>query len=305
MTLNTAVLGANGIPGTSLGLVVERASRSALARLSPEKPTLFGPVQGATFSSTPRAQVVGEGEAKSSSDVELVPFKADPIKVQTSVRVSNEFQWADDDYKMQIIDGAVVPVIGDSISRAVDLLAFHGVNPATGEVTPKMPKYLAQATNTVEMEGKPTAETVQAIGLVLKGGGAPNGIALDSGFGFDLATEINPATNTELNPSLGFGQDIASFRGLRTVSGTTVAGTPEATDSKIRAIVGDWSQIRWGFQRQIPMELIKYGNPDNIYDESGKPRDLAGHNEVLLRVEAVLYVAVGNLNRFALIKDAA
>ena len=301
-TLNTSAL---NIPGTSLGIVTERASRSVLARLSPEKPTLFGPVHGATFSSTPRAQVVGEGEAKSGSDVEFTPFKADPIKVQTSVRVSDEFTWADEDYRLGVIDEAVAPAIGDSISRAIDLLGFHGVNPYTGQVTPKMPKYLSQATNTVEVNGKPTAEMVQAVGLVLKGGGAPNGIALDGGFGFDLATEINPATNTELNPSMGFGQDIASFKGIATAAGSTVSGVPEIADSKIRAIVGDWSQVRWGFQRQIPMELLRYGNPDNVYGEDGKPRDLAGHNEVMLRVEAVLYIAVGNLNRFALVKDAA
>ena len=292
------------VPGTSLGVIVERASRSTLAQLAPERPTLFGPVHGATFSSTPKAQVVGESEAKLGSDVSLVPFKADPIKIQTSVRVSDEFIWADNDYRLQIIDEAVAPAIGDSISRAVDLLGYHGVNPYTGIVTNKMPKYLAQASTVgVSVAGKPTSEVIEAVGQVMANGGVVNGIAFDSHFGFSLATEINPITGTELNPGMGFGGNLQSFRGISVASGSTVSGRPEISDSGIRAIVGDFSQVRWGFQRRIPLELIRYGNPDNVFDNEGKARDLSGHNEVLLRAEAVLYIAVGDLSRFSLVED--
>lgn len=304
-TLNTSALSdedSSLVPGTSLGVIVERASRSTLAQLAPEKPTLFGPVTGATFSSTPRAQVVGESEAKLGSDVSLVPFKADPIKIQTSVRVSDEFLWADDDYRLQIIDEAVAPAIGDSISRAVDLLGYHGVNPYTGAPTAKMPNCLAMASTAgVVTANKPTSEVITAVGQVMANGGVVNGIAFDSHFGFSLATEINPKTGTELNPGMGFGGDLQSFRGIRVASGSTVSGRPEISDSGIRAIVGDFSQVRWGFQRRIPLELIRYGNPDNVFDGTGKARDLAGHNEVLLRAEAVLYIAIGDLSRFSLV----
>lgn len=306
-TLDTSMLSnenGNLIPGTSLGVIVERASRSTLAQLSPEKPTLFGPVHGATFSGTPKAQVVGESEAKLASDVSLVPFKADPIKIQTSVRVSDEFTWADNDYRLQVIDDAVAPAIGDSISRAVDLLGYHGVNPYTGQVTAKMPKYLAQATNVVTVADAPTAEVIEAVGLVMANGGIANGIAFDSHFGFSLATQINPVTGTELNPGMGFGGNLSSFRGINVATGSTVSGRPEIEDSGIRAIVGDFSQVRWGFQRRIPLTLHTAGNPDNVFDEDGKARDLAGHNEVLLRAEAVIYIAVGDLARFSLAKEA-
>ena len=304
MTLQTGALNAGGvnfIPGESLGIIVERASRSTLASLSPEKPTLFGPVTGATFSGTPKAQVVGESEAKSGSDVSLTPFKAEPIKIQTSVRVSDEFTWADADYRLGVLDDAVAPAIGDSLSRAIDLLAYHGINPYTGLVTAKMPKYLSQTTNKVITAGTPTSELIEAVGMVMANGGVANGIAFDSHFGFSLATEINPVTGTELNPGMGFGGDVQRFRGINTAAGSTVSGRPEVADTGLRAIVGDYGQVRWGFQRQIPLEMIKYGNPDNVFDVDGKARDLAGHNEVLLRAEAVLYVAIGDLSRFALV----
>lgn len=289
--LNSSTL---AIPGTSLGVVTERASLSTLAQLSPERPTLFGPVTGATFTGTPRAQVVGESEAKESSEVTFETFKADPIKIQTSVRVTDEFIWGDEDYRLNVLDGVIAPAIGDSISRAVDLLAYHGVNPKSGQVTSRMPKYLAQTSNVVEAAGKNTDELIAAIGATKA---TANGVALDGMFGFGLATETNQLGALR-NPGLGFGQNVTNVLGLNAAIGTTVSGTPEIADSNIRAIVGDFSQVRWGFQRTIPLELIRFGDPDNA------GRDLAGHNEVLLRAEAVLYVAIGDLNKFAIVKAA-
>jgi len=166
-----------------------------------------------------------------------------------------------------------------------------------------MPKYLAQASTAgVAVNDKPTSEVIEAVGQVMANGGVVNGIAFDSHFGFSLATELNPLTGTELNPGMGFGGNLQSFRGINVASGSTVSGRPEIADSGIRAIVGDFSQVRWGFQRRIPLEVIRYGNPDNVFDE-GVARDLSGHNEVVLRAEAVLYIAIGDLSRFSLVED--
>ena len=80
--------------------------------------------------------------------------------------------------------------------------------------------------------------------------------------------------------------------------GDTVSGLPEiATDSKIRAIVGDFrGGVRWGVQRQLPIELIRFGDPDG-------QGDLKRQNQVALRLEIVYgwYVFV---DRFALLKVA-
>ena len=71
-----------------------------------------------------------------------------------------------------------------------------------------------------------------------------------------------------------------------------------AISAAIRAIVGDYTQVRWGFQRNIPLEMLTAGDPDNT------GRDLAGHNEVLLRSEVVIYMAIGDLSKFAKVVDA-
>ncbi|MBP3891473.1 MAG: hypothetical protein J6D29_04800 [Solobacterium sp.] len=53
------------------------------------------------------------------------------------------------------------------------------------------------------------------------------------------------------------------------------------------AIIGDFANaFKWGFAKQLPLEVIEYGDPDNT------GRDLKGHNEVYLRTEAYLGHAI-------------
>lgn len=306
MALNTSML---ELPGTSLGIVTDSALDSGLLpKLVPSKPTLFGPVKGATFSGVPRAQIVGESEKKSGQDpFSLTPFSAQPVKAQITVRTSDEFKWADEDYQLGILDDLVAPAIGAGMGRFVDLFAFHGINPLTGSVSAKATKYLSQATKVVTAGGAPTDELNQAVGLIASTGTAmPNGIAFDAAYNYALATEVWPTgtalAGQERYPSLGFGQ-VENWRGLQASSSSTVSGRPELSDTAIRAIVGDWNQVRWGYQRQIPLEMIEYGNPDNIIESDGSPRDLKGYNEVALRAEVVIYMAIGDLAKFALVKD--
>lgn len=307
MALDTSSL---TLPGTSLGIVTDAALDSGLLpKLVPSKPTLFGPVHGATFAGTPRAQIVGESERKAGQEpFSLTPFSAQPVKAQITVRVSDEFKWADDDYQLGILDDLVAPAIGAGMGRFVDLFTFHGINPLTGTVSAKATKYLSQATKVVEAAGAPTDELNQAVGLIASAGTAmPNGIAFDAAYNYALATEVWPAgtalAGQERYPSLGFGA-VENWRGLNGASSSTVSGRPEIADTKLRAIVGDYTQVRWGYQRNIPLEMIEYGNPDNIVEEDGSPRDLKGYNEVALRSEVVIYVAIGDLAKFALVKDA-
>jgi hypothetical protein len=301
MALDTSDL---SLPGTSLGLVTDAAlDAGLLPKLVPSKPTLFGPVKGATFSGVPRAQIVGESEAKSGQDpFATVPWQAEPVKAQISIRVSDEFRWADEDYQLGVLDDLVAPAIGAGIGRFVDLFAFHGINPLTGTVSPKATKYLSQTTKSVEAAGAPTNELNQAVGLIASTGTAmPNGIAFDAAYNYALATEVWPTgtalAGQERYPSLGFGS-VDNWRGLRAASSSTVSGRPELADTKIRAIVGDYTQVRWGYQRNIPLEMLTAGDPDNT------GRDLAGHNEVLLRSEVVIYMAIGDLAKFAKVVDA-
>ena len=306
MALNTEDL---TLPGTSLGIVTESAlDGGLLPKLVPSKPTLFGPVKGATFSGVPRAQIVGEGGKKEGQDpFSLTPWSAEPVKAQITVRVTDEFKWADEDYQLGILDDLVAPAIGAGMGRFVDLFAFHGINPLTGSVSARATKYLSQATKVVTAAGAPTDELNEAVGLIAATGSAmPNGIAFDAAYNYALATEVWPAgtalAGQERYPSLGFGT-LENWRGLRVANSSTVSGRPEIADTGIRAIVGDYGQVRWGYQRNIPLEMIEYGNPDNIFETDGSPRDLKGYNEVALRAEVVIYMAIGDLDKFSVVQE--
>jgi hypothetical protein len=66
----------------------------------------------------------------------------------------------------------------------------------------------------------------------------------------------------------------------------------------VKAILGDFTAIRWGVQKNVPVELIEFGDPDG----SG---DLKRANQFALRAEVVYGIAIMDTDAFAVIKDAA
>ena len=56
--------------------------------------------------------------------------------------------------------------------------------------------------------------------------------------------------------------------------------------------------VKWGYAKQIPLEVIRYGDPDN----SGK--DLKGYNQVYLRAEIYLGWGILDKNSFARVVKA-
>jgi hypothetical protein len=90
---------------------------------------------------------------------------------------------------------------------------------------------------------------------------------------------------------------VTSFEGMRAYSSSTVGATPEASTTNVKAILGDWSLLRWGVQKTVPVERILYGDPDG-------QGDLKRTNQIALRLEIVYGWAVMDLDGFATVKDA-
>lgn len=294
------------LPGTMLGIVRDRAldGGGILGQLTPEQPTIFGPVKGATFSGIPRAKIVGESEAKPAAELpKITSWSAQPIKIVSQQRISDEFMWADTDYRLGVMSDLIAPALGASIGRAVDLIAFHGIDPATGAPAVSIPNAIDKTTKVVNATTSPTDDLTKAVGaLASTGVVVPNGLAINPALGYQLATEVWPKgtalAGQPIYPQAGFA-GMQNWRGLTVGQSSTVSGAPEMNpDSGIQAIIGDWSRVHWGFQRNFPMEIIEYGDPDNTGS------DLKGHNEVLVRVEAVLYVVIEDVESFAVVKAA-
>ena len=95
------------------------------------------------------------------------------------------------------------------------------------------------------------------------------------------------------------GEEVGSFKGLTAATGDTVSGKLGGLDTDVLAVVGDYKNLRWGYQKEIKAKVIEYGDPDNT------GRDLQGHNEVLVRSEAVIYVLVPSLDAYGVVQKAA
>lgn len=283
------------------GMFSKVLTGSAVAALSGSEPMQFGDVDIMTFTRQPRAEYVGEGSQKAADEVGFGSKTVKPHKVQVTLRFNEEVQWADEDHQLGVLN-TLGTAGGTALARALDLGVIHRANPIDGSAVTSIPvgDVVGLTVNSTSTTSAPDVDFEAAVGQVITDGYVPSGVAFDPAFAFDLATQRGTGNNVDirLHPELGFGQDITSFQGLRAASSSTVSGQPELTDTGIRAVVGDWSLLRWGVQRQIPVEMIRFGDPDG-------QGDLKRNNQIALRLEIVYGWAVMDLDGFALVEDGS
>lgn len=294
------------------GLWAKAQTGSTVAALSNAEPMLFGETQLMTFTTPPKAQYVAEGGSKSGTDPAFSTKTVVPRKVQVTMRFNQEVRWADEDYQLGAL-AALADAGGTALARALDLGVYHAVNPLDGKDISSITDEIVGTTNTVEiLDGTDDnaargvdIDIETAAGLVIADGYTPNGIALDPSFAWQIAT-ARYADGRKKFPDLGLTTAVTTFENLRASVSSTVSA-PEAaivggkyasSNPNYKAIVGDFTQVRWGVQRRIPVELIEFGDPDN----SGV--DLKGANQLALRLEVVYGWAVMDLDAFATIKNA-
>lgn len=273
-----------------------------LSRLAPTLPQIkVGQTDHFTFTGTPKAELVGEGANKSSQDGTPSKVTVKTYKVQVTYRFSQELMFADEDYQTGIIDSLVANV-ATALSRALDLIAIHGINPATGEISTNVANYFEKAGNGVSRvisTNDPQDDLETAASDLQAEGYMATGIALDPLYAGKLArTKDNE--NRPLYPELGLGFGFESFLGLQAVSGDTVSGRQEleSDEATLEAIVGDFRAFQWGVAREMPLETIEYGNPDGL-------GDLKRTNEIAIRAETIMGFAIFDGKAFSLISQAA
>lgn len=280
---------------------VKATTGSAVAALSGAEPQQFGEVTHMVLTGRPRAELVGEGAVKSPTDATFGPKVVTPHKFQVTIRANEEVQWADDDYQLSVLS-TLADAGGVALARALDLGVFHGINPLSGLAAASIVAgdRIATTTNRVEITTatSTTPDTVieQAAGLVVGTQYIPDGIAFDPGYAWTIAT-ARYSDGRKKFPELGFGGNITSFQGLNAYSTTTVSGRPEAADTKVKAIIGQWDLLRWGVQKRLPVEIIRFGDPDGL-------GDLKRQNQIALRLEVVYGWGVLDLAGFAVVEDA-
>lgn len=284
------------------GMFKKTIDGSAVVALSGAEPQKFGEVTHMTLTGRPRAEYVGEGADKGHTTTTFGTKVVTPHKVQVTQRFNEEVQWADEDYQLGILQ-TLADEGGIALARALDLGVFHGINPLSGAVIASIVAgdRITSTTNSVELETATltTPDTVleAAAGLVISDGYVPNGIAFDPTYAWTVST-ARYADGRKKYPELGFGVNVSSFEGVRASTSSTVSGTPEAAvATNVKAIMGDWSLLRWGVQKRVPVELIKFGDPDG-------QGDLKRKNQIALRMEVVYGWGVMDLDGFAKVIDA-
>lgn len=270
------------------GMITKTQTTSTVAKLSASEPQRFGDIDYIIFDSFPRAEFVEEGADKASSSAGFRSVTAKPRKAQVTMRFNEEVQWADEDYQLGVLQ-QVGAKGAEALSRALDLGLYHRINPLSGNVISGWDNYLTATANKVEHTGEFDQELRTAAGLIINSVDnpvVPTGIAFDPSTVFELANLQTKLANGDPSgvqryPNLGLGTDIQSFLGLTAAVGNTVSGRPEASDTGVRAIVGDFQNgVRWGIQRNLPVELIRWGDPDG-------QGDLKRKNQVAMRLEIV------------------
>lgn len=294
---NTLQKGVLFTPEQTNELITLVKGKSTLAKLSASEPMPFNGKDVFTFSLDSEVNLVGESDAKANGGGAVASVSMVPVKVEYGLRVSDEFKYGADEVKLQYL-AAFVDGFAKKVARGLDIMAFHGVNPRTGNSAAILSdkNFDALVTNKVEFdEATVNANIEAAIGMVEAAEFDVTGVAMAPACKSALAA-LKDGTNSAkpLYPELAWGNAPGTLNGLPIDSNSTLSFNGNAD----RAIVGNFRDyFKWGFAKQIPLEVIEYGDPDNA------GRDLKGHNEVYLRGEAYIGWGIIAPAAFAKVRD--
>lgn len=280
-------------------LITKVQGHSVLANLSTQTPIPFSGTEQFIFNLEGNAQIVGEGEQKQAGEATLSSVVIKPLKFVYQARISEEFMYASDEVQLKYLQ-AFSDGFAKKIAESFDIAALHGLEPKgltdasfraknsfDGVIDGNVVTYdEAQIDNNIET----------AVQMIRAKGGDVTGIALSPTAGSALG-KLKDANRSHIFPEFRFGQNPNSFYGMKTDINKTLiqaGGTAE----KDHAIVGDFENMfKWGYAENIPLEVIKYGDPD------GAGRDLKAYNEVCLRAEAFIGWGILDKNSFARVKE--
>lgn len=264
-------------------LVSKVQGKSSLAVLSGQTPIPFNGKKEFVFTMDSEVDVVAESGKKTHGGVSLAPRTIVPIKIEYGARVSDEFMYAAEEERISILQ-AFNDGFAKKVARGLDLMAFHGVNPRSGTASAVIGTnhFDALVTQELEATANANADIETAVGLVQGSGGDVTGLAIAPAFRTALAG-LTKTDGNAMFPELAWGAAPGTLNGLQVDVNKTVSDMSDDL-----AIIGDFTNgFKWGYAKEIPMEVIQYGDPDN----SGL--DLKGYNQVYLRAE--LYLGWGIL----------
>ena len=255
---------------------------SALAKLSPNQPIPFNGVTEMVFSMDHDASIVGESDAKVNGGGTAEPVVIRPYKFEYGLRVSDEFLYGTEEYRMSVLrtfaEGAA-----RKFARGLDIAALHGLNPysQTASTVVSTNNFESRVSNAVTYAAASADSKVSdAVALIEANGVMADGIAMSTTMKNDIAALT--ANNAQKYPAFAWGAAPETLGTMTLAVNPTVSIAATGATHTLHGLVGDFSAFKWGYAKQIPVEVIEYGDPDNAGS------DLKGHNQVYLRAEAYI-----------------
>ena len=255
---------------------------SALAKLAPQRPIPFNGTTEMVFSLDNDVSVVGESDPKANGGGTVTPVVIRPYKFEYGLRVSDEFLYGTEEYRMDVLrtfaEGAA-----RKFARGLDIAAFHGLNPfdKTASSVIGNNNFEAKITNSVTYSGTtPDANIAAALAMIEAAGVMADGVAMSTVMKNAVAGLTTSAG--QKYPAFAWGAAPEALGTMRLAVNPTVSIAASGATKTLHAVVGDFAAFKWGYAKDIPLEVIEYGDPDN----SGS--DLKGHNQVYLRAEAYI-----------------
>ena len=268
---------------------------STIAQLSPSKPQLFVDETHLIFNPASEAEVVAEGTPKSSYTQTLTPVEGKRVKLVTTTRVTKELEWADEDAKTEIIQH-IIDDQAEALARAIDYVIYHAINPKSGTTLDGYKSLISEA-NAVTSTDDPSVDIDNLADALIDY--QINGLALSREFASALRKIRVANTGQRLYPEIPLSLNAGSVDGISSVTSNTVDGVLAKTATGVRAIMGDFSTIKWGMVRDLKSEIIPYGDPD------GAGTDLTNVNQLAYRTESMFAYAVLDPSAFAYLKKAS
>ena len=265
---------------------------SALAKLSQNKPMPFNGTDIITFSSTDEAAVVAEGAAKPAFAGSNNVIQIRPLKFVFGQRVNDEFRYAADEVRLEYLRG-FADAFAKKIARGFDIAAMTGKDPQSAAAVSALAtnNFHGVVTNVITATaGQEDAAVQSAITALMGAGYQADGIVMTPAMASALAAI--KYSGVPAFPELAWGGNPERVKGLASDITTALAFDSSADD----ALVGDFTNaFKWGYAKDIPMEVIEYGDPDG-------QGDLTRYNQVYLRAEAYIGWAILDKDAFGIVK---
>lgn len=274
-------------------LINKVKGHSSLAALSAQTPIPFNGMKEFTFTLDSEIDIVAENGKKTNGGMTVAPVTIVPIKFEYGARVSDEFMLASEDRQIDVLR-AFNDGFARKVASGLDIAAMHGFNPRTSAASTVVGNNCfdkqVTATSSVITYSNSTPDTSieNAIAAVEAADGDVTGIAIAPSVRAHLAA-MSKSSGEKLYPEFAFGGKPTTLGSQALDINKTVS-----VGSVDLGIVGDFANMfKWGYAKEIPLEVIQYGDPDN----SGK--DLKGYNQVYIRAEVYLGWGILNAASFA------